>query len=91
MTIRFDDDALLPRRGGPGREPPRRPRPLLHQKMTITLPWDDDPCTLEVVVLADGAHDGDETATLTDMPELADAGWSGRMFGCIDVYFRVTG
>lgn len=70
-----------------------RPRPLLRQALTITPPWDTNagpplPATVELIVLADGVHLDDVTATEADVPELADAGWSGHSAGPLSFFVR---
>jgi hypothetical protein len=62
----------------------RGPRPLLHTSLTVSLPNDPDPATVEVLVLADV----DGTAKEADLPILREAGWHSHDCGPLFIFTR---
>jgi hypothetical protein len=74
----------------------RGPQPLLRASLTLTAPWDTgwgepSPTTLEIIVLAESAHEDDVTARVADLPELNEGGWRGLSANGLDIHFRTIG
>jgi hypothetical protein len=93
-----DFDALQASLREPGPGGPRlategphhaRPLPILRATHTVSVPWDHCPVTFELVVLSAHPADDDHTASIADVPELSQGGWSNHSFGPLDVFTRM--